>query len=94
MPTFSRILGCAVLITVMTSLLVGCTTQTPPSSYDLATDRFRADDPTYCERYAYQSGRNRYEFLQTFNGQGWSGSNANRFAAAAYEHCVARRGAG
>lgn len=92
MAVYERRIPMLLPIATALVLLGGCTTQTAPSSYDLFSDRFRADSATECERYAYRSGRSRFESLETFNGEAWAASNANRTAETAFEYCLSRRG--
>ncbi len=73
------------------AFLAGCALDRPPSAYDIYADRFGPAGRTACERYAYETGRQRFEVASSVSGQAWAASNANLAADLAFERCSAGR---
>jgi hypothetical protein len=73
------------------AVLAGCVLERPRSAYDIFADRFGPGGRTACERYAYETGRQRFELLSSVSGQAFAASNANRAAGLAFERCAAGR---
>ncbi|WAJ26463.1 hypothetical protein [Antarcticirhabdus aurantiaca] len=74
-----------------TATLSACSAQRPPEGFD-----FRARPPAVregdtCQRYAFETGRRRYELLQQIQGDAFAALLANRAAERAFARCRAGR---
>ncbi len=81
-----------ILLAVLTAAtLSACSAQRPPEGFDFRSRPPAVRDGDSCQRYAFETGRRRYELLQRIQGDAFAALLANRAAERAFARCRAGR---